>query len=137
MWAWCWDAFGDHCEEDLKCATGVNAMCPENTNPPDKAAPSDGRRRRRAMQMREMVTDLSQLPEGALDVYVHRGRRGFVDWLKGIGASIPCLTTGDKTLEEWNWVFFEYSQSIPVSVAGLDHRDMGPPLVFHNLYFFP
>ena len=49
-----------------------------------------------------------------MDVYVHRGRRGLVDWLNALKASIPCFTTGQVTLQEWSWVFFEYSQSIPI-----------------------
>lgn len=110
-WAWCLDVFGDHCEDDLGCPQGPDFdQCPAGADPPDKPA----RRRRSEDDLHEFVRDVSLLPEGAVDYYVHRGRRGFIDWLENIGASIPCLTTGDVTLKQWDWTFFEYSQSIPI-----------------------
>jgi len=62
------------------------------------------------------VGDLATLPEGAVEVYHRRGRRSLIDWLTSKGVTVPCWSSGEVTLVEYSWTFFEYTQSIPIYV---------------------
>jgi hypothetical protein len=68
------------------------------------------RRRRDVEELARYVGDVSQIPGEGIAAFHQRGRRGLIDWLASNGVTIPCYESGDITLAEWRWTFFEYTQ---------------------------